>query len=206
MKQPHEINVLIACEESQTVCKAFRERGFNAFSCDLIPCSGGHPEWHIQGDAIEAAASRKWDLIIGHPPCTYLANSGVRWLNIVEGKITNQGRREEMLQGRRLFMELLNSPIKLKALENPIPHKHAALPTYTQIIQPWQFGHGETKATCLWLSGLPALKPTDIVSGREPRIHMMAPGPERTKNRSKTFQGIADAMADQWGNFLLYKL
>jgi len=193
------MKVLIGCEESQEVCKAFRAKGHEAYSCDLLPCSGGRPEWHIQADVVNEAYSGKYELLIAHPPCTYLANSGVRWLNIVDGKITNEERKQNMLWGRRLFLDMLNAPVKFICVENPIPHKHCFLPKYTQIIQPWQFGHGETKATCLWLKGLPPLQPTDIVDGREARIHKMAPGPDRAKMRSKTYSGIAKAMADQWG-------
>lgn len=196
------MKILVACEESQEVTKAFRALGHEAYSCDLQDCSGGHPDWHIKGDAIYEAYSGKYDLMIAHPPCTYLANSGVRWLNIVDGKITNQERRQEMLWGRRLFMDLLNAPIEFIAIENPIPHKHAYLPKYNQIIQPWQFGHGETKATCLWLKGLPKLKPTDIVEGREQKIWKMPPSEDRARLRSKTFPGIAKAMAEQWSEFI----
>lgn len=194
------MKVLVACEESQAVTIAFRELGHEAYSCDLQDCSGGHSEWHIKGDAVKEAYSGKYDLMIAHPPCTYLANSGVRWLNIKDGKITNEERRQEMLWGRRLFLSLLNAPVKLIAIENPIPHKHAALPRYDQIIQPWQFGHPETKATCLWLKGLPKLVPTDIVEGREQRIWKMPPSVDRAKLRSKTYSGIAAAMAAQWSN------
>jgi hypothetical protein len=189
--------ILIACEESQAVCKEFRALGHEAYSCDIQECSGGHPEWHIKGDAIEQAYSGKYDMMIAHPPCTYLANSGVRWLQIIDGKITNEKRKQDLLWSRRLFIDLLNAPIDKIAIENPIPHKHASLPKYTQIIQPWMFGHGETKATCLWLKNLPKLVPTDVVKGREQRIWKMAPGPERAKLRSKTFPGIAKAMT-QW--------
>ena len=196
------LKVLVACEESQAVTKAFRAKGFEAYSCDLQPCSGGHPEWHIQGDAIAEAYSGKYDMMIAHPPCTYIANSGVRWLNIVDGVITNKERKQDLLWARRFFLDLLNAPIEFKGLENPIPHKHASLPKYDQLIQPWQFGHGETKATCLWIKGLPKLMPTNIVAGREQRIWKMAPGPDRTKERSKTYTGIAEAMASQWGEFI----
>lgn len=201
-----KIKVLIACEESQVVCKAFRALGHEAFSCDLQECSGGHPEWHIKGEAISEAYSGKYDLMIAHPPCTYLANSGVRWLKIVDGKITNEERKQNMLWARRFFNDLLYAPINRICIENPVPHKHAFLAKYNQLIQPWQFGHGETKATCLWLKNLPMLKPTNIVEGREQRIWKMTPGPERTKLRSKTFQGIAEAFANQWGNINQIKL
>ena len=196
------MKALIACEESQTVCKAFRAKGVEAYSCDIQDCSGGHPEWHIKGDAISEAYSGKYDMMIAHPPCTYLTNSGVRWLYNKDGT-KNADRWQNLLWARRFFIDLLNAPIKYKGIENPIPHKHASLPKYTQLIQPWQFGHGETKATCLWLVNLPELKPTEIVSGRDQKIWRMPPGPERTKLRSKTYEGIAAAIADQWSKFIL---
>lgn len=193
--------ILIACEESQAVTIAFRELGFEAYSCDILDCSGGHPEWHIKADAIKEAYSGKYDMMIAFPPCTYLTNSGVRWLYNADNS-KNEERWQNLLWARRFFIDLLNAPIKLISLENPIPHKHASLPRYTQIIQPWQFGHGETKATCLWLKNLPELKPTDIVKGREGKVWKMAPGPERSKLRSKTYTGIAKAMASQWSPLL----
>ena len=196
------MKALIACEESQTVCKAFRAKGIEAYSCDIQDCSGGHPEWHIKGDAIAEAYSGKYDMMIAHPPCTFITNSGVRWLYNKDGS-KNADRWQNLLWARRFFIDLLNAPIKHKGIENPIPHKHASLPKYTQLIQPWQFGHGETKATCLWLVNLPELQPTDIVSGREQKIWRMPPGPERTKLRSKTYEGISAAMADQWSKFIL---
>lgn len=134
--------ILVACEESQTVCIEFRKLGFEAYSCDLQKSSGGYPEWHINADAIIEAYSGKYDLMIAHPPCTYLSNSGVRWLNIIDGKITNEERKQNMLWASVFFRSLLSSPVKYIAVENPIPHKYAALPKYEQIIQPWQFGHG----------------------------------------------------------------
>lgn len=197
-----DYKILIACEESQEVTKAFRALGYEAYSCDLQDCSGGHPEWHIKVDAVMEAYSGKYDLMIAHPPCTYLANSGVRWLDIKDGDPTNESRRQEMLWARRLFIDLLNAPIPMIAIENPIPHKHACLPKYDQIVQPWQFGHGETKATCLWLKGLPKLIPTNIVKGREQRIWKMPPGPDRERLRSVTYKGIAQAMATQWSEYL----
>jgi hypothetical protein len=189
------MKVLIACEESQAVCKAFRELGHEAYSCDILPCSGGHPEWHIQGDAITEAYSGKYDLMIAHPPCTRLCNSGVCWL-------TKRNLWNEMGEGALFFKKLLEAPIKYKAIENPIPHKYAIGiigRKYDQIIQPWQFGHGETKATCLWLVNLPKLEYTNIVDGREQRLHRLPPSENRSKLRSKTFHGIAKAMANQWG-------
>jgi hypothetical protein len=189
-----KMKVLIACEESQIVCIAFRERGHEAYSCDILPCSGGHPEWHIKGDAIKTLYSQKWDLVISHPPCTRLANSGVRWLS-------ERNLWEEMEEASDFFWRFIfyGERGKKIAIENPIPHKYAALPKYTQIIQPWMFGHPERKATCLWLYNLPILQPTNLVEGREQRIWKMSPSPERAKLRSKTFSGIANAMAEQWG-------
>lgn len=205
------MNVLIACEESQTVCKAFRTRGHEAYSCDIQECSGGHPEWHIKGDAIDALFSKKWDLVIAHPPCTRLANSGVRWLR-------ERNLWQDLENAIKFFnaFQVYQKKTEVKmAIENPIPHRYAVngfsvddynspydvfgIGEYSQIIQPWQFGHGEQKATCLWLYGLPNLKPTAIVQGREQRIWKLTPGPERGKERSKTYPGIAQAMADQWG-------
>lgn len=189
------MKVLVACEESQEVCKAFRERGHNAFSCDLQDCSGGHPEWHIRGNVVHELY-KEWDLVIAHPPCTRLANSGVRWLH-----------ERDLWQEHYFACEFFNqfqtyalSGAKV-CIENPIPHKYAVeyIGKYSQIIQPWQFGHPESKATCLWLYGLPKLKPTNIVIGREQRVWRMPPGEERTKLRSKTYSGIAKAMAEQWG-------
>lgn len=188
------MKVLIACEESQTVCKAFRERGHEAYSCDILDCSGGRPEWHLKGD-VRNFIFRDWDIMIAHPPCTYLSNSGVRWLK------GNPERFEKMLDAAQFFKMLLgfSESIPKICIENPIPHRHARLPKYDQIIQPWQFGHGETKSTCLWLKGLNPLCPTEIVDGREQRIWKLPPSENRAKLRSKTFEGIAKAMAEQWG-------
>lgn len=186
------MRVIIGCEYSQIVTKAFRDKGHEAYSCDLLPTEG-NKDWHIQDNIIKHV-NREWDLAIFHPPCTRLANSGVRWLN-------ERNLWKEMKEGAEFFKLLLNSPIPKIAVENPIPHKYALEiigRKYDQIIQPWQFGHGETKATCLWLKGLPKLLPTNIVSGREQRIHNLGPSKDRWKERSRTFQGIAEAMAQQW--------
>jgi len=183
--------VLILCEESQEVCKAFRELGHEAYSNDLIECSGGHPEWHLQMDAIKALYLRKWDLVVAHPPCTDLAVSGARWFPEKKANGTQQ-------KAVCFFMELANYNGKI-AIENPIGIMSTRYRKPDQIIQPWQFGHGETKATCLWLKGIPKLRPTNIVKGREQRIWKMGPSPDRAKLRSKTFPGIAKAMAEQWG-------
>lgn len=187
------MRVLVACEESQAVCIAFREKGHEAYSCDILPPSGGHPEWHIQDDAIVTLYSKEWDLVVAHPPCTRLANSGVRWL-------AERNLWQELDEARDFFLEFViyGHEGGTIAIENPIPHKHAKLPPYAQIIHPWQFGHPETKATCLWLYGLPKLQPTNIVEGREGRIWKMPPSPERTRLRSQTYPGIAKAMAEQW--------
>ena len=185
--------VLIACEESQAVTKEFRALGYEAFSCDVIPTSGGHPEWHLQQDVTELL-KEKWDMIIAFPPCTDLAISGARWF------------REKQADGRQhksidFFMEFtkLSCPW---AIENPIGIMSTHYRKPDQIIQPWQFGHGETKATCLWLNGLPELKPTNIVEGREQRIWKLPPTEDRAKLRSKILPGIAKAMAEQWGQLV----
>lgn len=189
------MKVLIACEESQEVCKAFRELGYEAYSCDLLPCSGGHPEWHIQHDAVEVMNRYKWDLVVAFPPCTDLAVSGARWFE-EKRKSGDQQRSIEF------FMQFANYN-GLIAIENPIGIMSSIYRKPDQIIQPWQFGNGETKATCLWFKGLPKLKPTNIVEGREQRIWKMSPGPERAKLRSKTFPGIAKAMAQQWSDYII---
>jgi len=188
------MKVLVACEFSQIVTKAFRAKGHEAISCDILPTEG-NPDWHIQGDVLEILEDG-WDLMIAHPPCTRLCNSGVRWLN--ERNLWN-----DLLKAGNFFKKILAAPIDKMAVENPIPHKYAINiigRKYDQIIQPWQFGHGETKATCLWLRNLPILKPTNIVAGRKQRIFNMPKTPERGRLRSRTFQGIADAMAEQWGS------
>jgi len=206
MKEPKDINVLIACEESQTVCKAFRELGFNAFSCDIQDCSGGHPEWHIKDDALTVMNKKGfcegvyqepyWDAMIAFPPCTHIAVSGAK--HFVQKRL--DGRQQESID---LFMQLVKAEIDNIAIENPIGIMSTIYRKPDQIIQPWQYGHGETKATCLWLKKLPKLQSTNIVEGREQRIWKMPPSAERAKLRSKTFPGIAQAMASQWGDYLL---
>jgi len=185
------MKVLVACEESQAVTKEFRKLGHEAYSCDIQPCSGGHPEWHIQGDVLPLL-EEEWDMIIAFPPCTNLAVSGARWFE----QKRKDGRQQQSVD---FFMNIANANCKKIAIENPIGIMSTQWRKPDQIIQPWQFGHGETKATCLWLKGLPMLEPTEIVEGREQRVWKMAPGPERSKLRSKTFPGIAKAMAEQWG-------
>lgn len=187
------MRVLVACEYSGRVRQAFRDRGHDAWSCDLLQAEDGS-EFHFRRDAAMLAVSLGWDLMIAHPPCTHLSVSGARHF---EGKRAD-GRQQEAID---FFMELAKAPIARIAIENPVCIMSNIWREPDQIIQPWEFGHGETKATCLWLKGLPSLRPTKIVEGREPRIHHMTPGPDRWKERSRTFQGIADAMADQWGDY-----
>lgn len=181
------MKVLIACEYSGTVRDAFLVRGHEALSCDLLPTDVPGP--HYQGD-VRDILGNGWDLMIAHPPCTHLAVSGARWFK------DKKQEQEESLDFVRL---LLDAPIEKIALENPISIISSRIRKPDQIVQPWQYGHGETKATCLWLKNLPKLMPTDIVEGREQRIWKMGPSPDRWKERSKTFPGIASAMADQWG-------
>lgn len=184
------MKILLACEESQAVCKEFRKRGHDAWSCDIQPCSGDNPEWHIQTD-ITLAIEYEWDMIIAFPPCTHLAVSGARYFE----EKRKDGRQQK---GIDFFMQFVDSAV-LWAIENPIGIMSTKYRKPDQIIQPWQFGHGETKATCLWLGGLPKLEPTNIVPGREQKIWKMPPSKDRSKLRSKTYEGIAKAMAEQWG-------
>lgn len=182
------MRVLVACEFSGRVRQAFEDKGHDAWSCDLLPIESDTDK-HIQGDVLDILDGG-WDLMIAHPPCTYLTVSGARWW---------KGRKEEQRLGIYFFIAFVNAPVPRICVENPIGIMSRVYRKPDQIIQPWQFGEGETKATCLWLKGLPTLLPSDIVEGRDPVIHRMSPGPERWKNRSRTYQGIADAMADQWG-------
>lgn len=184
------MKILVACEESHAVTIELRRLGHEAYSCDIIPCSGGHPEWHLQVDALELL-KMKWDMIIAFPPCTNLAVSGARYFREKQA----DGRQQASIE---FFMQFANADCKRIAIENPIGIMSTRYRKPDQIIQPWQFGHGETKATCLWLKGLPKLQPTDIVTGREQRVWKMPPGPERAKLRSKTYLGVARAMAEQW--------
>ena len=223
------MNVLVACEESQEVCKAFRAKGHRAFSCDIQECSGGHPEWHIQGDVLpllngnctfrtEDAQTHtqdgKWDLIIAHPPCTYLSNAGANSLyKKINGKSwVNFERYKQGLEGKAFFMRMLNADCDRVAVENPIPSTIYELPKYSQVIQPYEFGHPYSKKTCLWLKGLPPLFPTEIVSDyvpytcsgmytktHDPKYKGVSRAGGAAKVRSKTFSGIAKAMAEQWG-------
>ena len=182
------MRVIVACEYSGRVRDAFRSRGHDAWSCDLLECEAG-PAWHFQ-QPVEEVLALGWDLMVAHPPCTHLAVSGSRHFH------RKQQEQAEALDFVRLLMD---SPIPRWCIENPVSVISSAIRPADQIIQPWQFGHGETKATCLWLHNLPRLKPTEMVEGREPRVHMMPPGPNRWKERSRTFEGIAEAMGDQWG-------
>lgn len=184
------MTILIACEESQAVTIEMRKLGHEAYSCDIQDCSGGHPEWHLQCDALEMLKMR-WDMIIAFPPCTDLAVSGARWF---PEKIKNGSQQRSI----EFFLKFANCECDKIAIENPIGIMSSVWRKPDQIVQPWMFGHGETKATCLWLKNLPPLKPTNIVSGREPKVWKMAPGPDRAKMRAKTYTGIARAMAEQW--------
>ncbi len=184
------MKILVACEESQAVTIELRRLGHEAYSCDIIPCSGGHPEWHLQVDALELL-KMKWDMILAFPPCTHLAVSGARYFE----QKRKDGRQQAAID---FFMRFANSDCPRIAIENPVGIMSTAWKKPDQIIQPWQFGHGETKKTCLWLKGLPPLIPTEIVEGREQRIWKMPPSEDRAKNRAKTFPGIAKAMAEQW--------
>ena len=218
-----DINILIACEESQRVCEAFRKRGGKAYSCDIIDCSGGHPEWHIKQDVLPLLNGNcefitmdgishkivgKWDLIIAHPPCTYLSNAGARFL--YPKGVLNEERLAKGMIAKDFFMHFYNADCDRIAIENPIPSKVYGLPPYTQTIQPWMFGHPVQKKTCLWLNGLPELQPTNVVEERQstkiPGNWFNSGGKERQKNRAKTFPGIAKAMAEQWMPLLLKEI
>jgi len=197
------MRVLIACEFSGVVREAFAARGHDAWSCDLLPSE--KPGQHYIGDVESLVSTHEADLLIAHPPCTYLCNSGVRWLS-PNGKL-NKARHKLMQAACDFFAALYHAPIDRVCIENPVMHKYARdyllsawkVPTHSQTIQPYEHGHGETKRTCLWLRGLPDLKPSKIVTGRAPRVHHASPGPNRWKERSRTLPGIAKAMAEQWG-------
>jgi site-specific DNA-cytosine methylase len=182
------MKVLIACEFSGIVRDAFLFRGHDATSCDLLPCEISGP--HLEGD-VRQWLSDPWDLMIAHPPCTHLASSGARWF---------KNKKTEQAEALDFIRLLLNAPIPHICLENPVGVISSKIRKPDQIIQPWQFGHGETKATCLWLKRLPLLRPTSIVKGREERVHRLGPSPDRWKKRSRTLLGIAAALADQYGN------
>lgn len=184
------MRVLVACEYSGTVRDAFRALGHDAWSCDLLPTDSADTEHHYQGDVLDVIDEEEWDLMIAHPPCTHLAVSGARWF---------KDKRIEQGMALNFVRVLMDARIPRIAIENPISIISSRIRKPDQIIQPWQFGHGETKATCLWLKNLPLLKPTNIVEGREARIHKMPPSKDRWKLRSTTYAGIAAAMAEQWG-------
>ena len=220
------MRVLVACEESQAVTIELRKLGHEAYSCDIIECSGGHPEWHIRWDALALVNGNcsfmtcdgelhsidgKWDMIIAHPPCTYLTNAGARWL-YAGGKL-NEERYQLGVEAKEFFMKFLNADCERIAVENPIPSSVYGLPAYSQIVQPYEYGHPNTKKTCFWLKGLEPLKPTDIVEPIRGRRFQQKNGnwryscwemdqrgdqQSRAKERSKTFPGIAKAMAKQW--------
>lgn len=201
------MRVLVACEYSGAVRDAFRAFGHDAMSCDLLPTEVDGP--HYQG-SVKDIINDGWDLMVAHPPCTYLATSGLRWLYHPEDKhLPSPARRRHPKYPNRLIDQesglafvqyLMDAPIQKIAIENPISMISSRIRKPDQIIQPWMFGHGETKATCLWLKGLPKITPTNIVEGREQKIHNLPPGPNRWKERSRTFPGIAAALASQWGN------
>lgn len=182
------MRVLVACEFSGRVRDAFRALGHDAWSCDLEATEVPGP--HYQGDVRDLLEPGRWDLMVAHPPCTHLAVSGARWW---------AGREAEQAAALAFARELLDAPVPRIALENPVGRISTAIRRPDQIVQPWQFGEGETKATCLWLAGLPPLRPTNVVEGRDPRIHRMPGGPAQARNRSRTYRGIAAAMATQWG-------
>lgn len=201
------MRVLIACEESQAVCIEMRRLGHEAYSCDLQPCSGGHPEWHLQCDALELLKMR-WDMIVAHPPCTYMANSGAVRMRV--GGVIQTERFEKAMKAREFFMRFYDCDCPRVAIENPTPMRLIGLPPYDQVIQPYEYGHPYSKRTCLWLKGLPPLMPTDLMAFHEPYVNggcKDAHGNYRrfqgrkerdAKTRSKTFPGIARAMAEQW--------
>jgi hypothetical protein len=201
------MRVLVACEFSQIVCKAFRDLGHEAFSCDILPCEGGHPEWHIQDDVLKHL-NDGWDMMIAHPPCTYLSNAGACRLYPQKG-ILNQKRYAQGLKAKEFFIALYNATIPKICIENPVPSRIFKLPEHTQEIQPYMFGHPVTKKTRLWLKRLPLLMPTNIVKPENPFCpsgtsrklkHKYGVAKRSGKNRSITFSGIAQAMAEQWGN------
>lgn len=217
MEGKTKMKVLVACEESQRVCIAFREKGHEAYSCDIQECSGGHPEWHIKGDCIpllngscsftteggqKVNIGGKWDLLIAHPPCTYISNAGVRFLYPGGNGIINEDRLKKGIEATHFFLRFYYADCNRIAIENPIPSTVYCLPPYSQIIQPWMFGHPVQKKTCLWLKNVPPLFPTEICEERQSSKiagWFNKGGKERQKNRAKTFPGIAKAMAEQWG-------
>lgn len=201
------MRVLVACEESQAVTKELRRLGHEAYSCDIEPCSGGHPEWHLQQDVTQLLKIR-WDMIIAFPPCTYMTNAGAVRMR-VKGEIV-QERYQKAMEAKAFFMQIMNADCEKIAIENPTPMKLIGLPPCTQAIQPYEFGHPYSKRTCLWLKGLPKLEPTEILENHEPYINggykdthgnyrrFQGRKERDPKTRAKTFPGIAKAMAEQW--------
>ena len=191
------MRVLIACEFSGIVRDAFRAHGHDAWSVDLLPCESD-PRYHWQGDILPLLRNQvgRWDLLIAFPPCTHLAVSGARWF---------KDKQKEQQEAIKFFMALVEAHIPKIAIENPIGIMSTRYRKPDQIVQPWQFGHGETKATCLWLKNLPLLTPTNVVAGRRARVHLEPPSPERWKNRSRTYTGIAEAMVAQWEDLPIVK-
>lgn len=196
------LRVLVACEESQAVTIAFRKLGHLAYSCDLQPCSGGHPEWHIQGDCLPLLHD-SWDLVIAHPPCTYLSKVG--GIHLFPGGVLDSNRYSKLLDGRKFFLDILNSDIKRLCVENPVPLHIANLPPASQYIEPYMFGDPYCKATYLWLRGLPLLMADDLRMDYKPYVNGRFNGKyvKTSKLRSKTFPGIARAMAEQWSRHIL---
>ena len=207
------MKILIACEESQRITIEMRALGHECYSCDIDEPSGGHPEWHIRQDVtplingnctfytmdgVEHTINNEWDMIIAHPPCQFLTVSGNRWFNIEKYGDKARERLKHREEAYNFFMLFANAKCARICIENPIGYMNTHYRKPDQIIQPWQFGHGETKATCLWLKGLPLLTPTNIVEGREQRVFRMGPSKDRAKERSKTYPGIAKAIAEQW--------
>lgn len=207
------LKVLVGCEESQEITKAFRNLGFETYSCDLQECSGGHPEWHLQMSVFDAIEMVKPALGIFHPPCTYMSRAGARWMYKSAGVLCEE-RYEQSIKAKDFFMKLLNSDIPFIAVENPLPLKIVGLPKETQVIQPYEYGHKYSKRTHLWLKGLPNLIPTDIKEKYSPYLPSNTGGKKRgqsfnrgvsknAKESSKTFSGIAKAMAEQWSEYIL---
>ncbi len=196
------MKVLIGCEESQAVCIEFRKLGHEAYSCDLLECSGGHPEWHLQMDVFEAIKLKDWDMGIFFPDCTYLTVSANKWYKDQpprkSGALVGAERRAAREEAIKFFMALYNCKIPKVAVENPVGVMSSRFRKPDQVLQPWMFGHGETKATCLWLKNLPKLTPTNIVEGRKQKLHLLSPSKDRAKLRSKTYSGIAKAIAQQY--------
>ena len=208
------MRILVGCESSQEVCKAFRALGHEAYSCDLLPALGGHPEWHFQEDIFAVLARERFDMLICFPPCTYLTVSAARWLidqpERASGVLVGAARREAQQQALDFVRRLMRANVLLKCFENPVGAISTQIMPPTQIIQPWQFGHPEQKTTCLWLQGLPRLKPTHIVHAEmmllprkeRERIHYMSSSADRWQERSVTYSGVAQAMAAQWSNIV----